>query len=76
MYKHKSFTAINILGLSLGLSCFILLSLFLTDVILKDNFIPNRAEIYRLEVLNPLDFTDKYEARTHPDFVVILNRNW
>ncbi|WP_339695684.1 FtsX-like permease family protein [uncultured Roseivirga sp.] len=76
MYKHKSFTAINILGLSLGLSCFILLSLFLTDVILKDNFIPNRAEIYRLEVLNPLDFTDKYEARTHPDFVVILNRNY
>ncbi|KYG78896.1 FtsX-like permease family protein [Roseivirga echinicomitans] len=76
MLKHKSFTAINILGLSLGLAYFMILSLFITDVILKDNFIPNRAKIYRLEVLKPLDFTDKYEARTHPDFAVILNRNY
>lgn len=76
MLKQKTFSAINILGLGLGLACSVMLSLYIADVVHKDNFIPNRERIYRLDVLNPHDFTDKFEARTHPGFgTALLNHH-
>lgn len=46
--KHKVYSFINVLGLSLGLCCFILLSLFVKRESSFDNFHANKDNIYQL----------------------------
>lgn len=46
--KHKVYSLINVLGLSLGLCCFILLSLFVNRELSFDNFQSNKDSLYQL----------------------------
>jgi putative ABC transport system permease protein len=48
--KHKLYGIINIAGLSVGLACAILITLFVRDEISYDKWIPNSENLYRLEI--------------------------
>lgn len=46
--KHKVYSLINVLGLSMGLCCFILLSLFVNRELSFDSFQSNKDTVYQL----------------------------
>jgi putative ABC transport system permease protein len=48
--KHRLYSFINVAGLSVGLSCAILIVLFLRDELSFDKWIPDSADLYRVEV--------------------------
>ncbi|MBC3791814.1 ABC transporter permease [Spirosoma utsteinense] len=47
LVRNKAYTAINVLGLALGMSCGILIFTLVTHHLSFDNFHPNRDRIYR-----------------------------
>lgn len=48
LYKHKAYSAINILGLALGLTCVILILLFVKDELSYDSYHADKDRIYRI----------------------------
>jgi len=48
LLKNKIFSLINILGLATGLSCFLLISLYVLDELSFDRFFKNSDRIYRI----------------------------
>ncbi len=48
LLKKKGFTAINIIGLSLGIGCFIIISMFVIDELSYDQYHDNANRIYRV----------------------------
>ncbi|MEM7297740.1 MAG: ABC transporter permease [Bacteroidota bacterium] len=49
LVKHKFYSLINILGLSIGLTCFLMISLYVVDEISYDNFHSDLESIYRMD---------------------------
>ena len=49
LIKHKFYSLINILGLSIGLTCFLMISLYVVDELNYDNFHADTERIYRLD---------------------------
>ncbi|MBV6644813.1 MAG: ABC transporter permease [Cyclobacteriaceae bacterium] len=47
--KHKFYSVINILGLSIGLTCFVLIALYVKDELSYDRFHTDIEDIYRLD---------------------------
>ena len=47
--QHRLYSAINIIGLAVGLTSVILISLFIRDEVSFDKWVPNSANLYRLE---------------------------
>jgi putative ABC transport system permease protein len=50
LVRHRLYSLINILGLSVALACAILIALFVRDQLSWDAWIPGTANLYRLEV--------------------------
>src|ERR1700729_455937 len=50
LVRHKLYSFINIVGLSVGLACAIFITLFLRDEVSYDRWIPDSANLYRAEV--------------------------
>ncbi|HEY5408176.1 MAG TPA: ABC transporter permease, partial [Ginsengibacter sp.] len=48
LIKNKAFSVINITGLAIGLSCFLLITSYVTDELSYDRFYPNAQNIYRI----------------------------
>lgn len=48
LIKNKGFTVINILGLSLGIACFIVIAMFVTDELSYDQYHEKADRIYRI----------------------------
>ncbi|MBA4850954.1 ABC transporter permease [Emticicia sp. BO119] len=48
LWKNKTFSLLNILGLALGMACSLLIMLWLQDEIKKDKFHQNGARLYRV----------------------------
>jgi putative ABC transport system permease protein len=48
LVKNKTFSIINILGLTIGLASFILISLYIFDEVTFDSFHKNAGDIYRV----------------------------
>src|SRR3954454_6599969 len=46
--RNKVFSVINIAGLAIGLSCFLLIALYVMDELSYDRFYPNADRIYRI----------------------------
>jgi putative ABC transport system permease protein len=45
--RHRLYSAINICGLALGLTCVILIALFIRDETSFDKWVPDSANLYR-----------------------------
>jgi len=48
LIKNKAFSIINITGLAIGLSCFLLITSYVVDELSYDRFYPNAQNIYRI----------------------------
>ncbi len=48
LQKHKSFSLINILGLSLGLACCLMLTLYIQDELSYDKDLNRKEDVYRI----------------------------
>ena len=48
LWKNKTYSFINILGLNLGLVCFLLIALYVFDELTYDRFHKNASNIYRV----------------------------
>src|SRR3982750_435407 len=48
--RHKLYSFINIVGLAVGLTCVILIALFIRDELSYDKWIPGSDKLYRIEV--------------------------
>lgn len=49
LLKHKFYSLINILGLSIGLTCFLMISLYVVDELSYDHFHSDKDRIYRMD---------------------------
>ncbi|MFY0687546.1 MAG: ABC transporter permease [Cyclobacteriaceae bacterium] len=49
LIKHKFYSAINVLGLTVGLTCFFLISLFVVDEVSYDKHLADTDRIYRMD---------------------------
>jgi putative ABC transport system permease protein len=49
LFRNKVYSFINIMGLSLGLACCMLIFLYTKDEVSYDRFHDNKDKIYRLE---------------------------
>lgn len=74
LIKHKFYSLINILGLSIGLTCFLMITLFVTDELSFDKFHEDSGRIYRMDfsgVINGSEFvTALASAPAGPTMVV------
>ena len=48
--RHKLYSFINIAGLAVGLTCVILIAIFVQDELSYDKWIPGSANLWRFEV--------------------------
>ncbi len=48
LWRQKGFSAINIIGLAMGLACFIMIALYVTDELSYDRYNENADRIYRI----------------------------
>jgi len=69
LWKHKTFSFINITGLTIGLTSFILIALFIFDELTFDGLHNNAASIYRV-VENKTSAEGKTEKRSGTGFQV------
>ncbi len=71
LVKHKLYSFINIVGLSVGLACAIFIVLFLRDELSYDRWIPQSSNLYRLELTFHLAGRHPWPLATAP-FPVLL----
>ena len=48
LWKHKGFSAINIIGLAMGLGCFIVIAMYVFDELSYDRYNEKADRIYRI----------------------------
>lgn len=58
IFRKKLFAAINILGLTAGIACFILISIWAQDEMSFDKFHQNKDNLYLLTIIHPNDAVD------------------
>ena len=61
LFKQKSFTFINVIGFAVGMTCFILILIYVLFELSYDKFFPRSDQIYRVAI-----------ERKYPDKI----RNW
>ncbi len=76
MVKHKSFSAINIAGLTLGLISCILIGVFVWDEYQYDRFIPDGDQVYRVYSKHLNDGGDENFSVTPPMFATTLQQDF
>jgi len=57
--RNKVFALINILGLAVGMACFILITLWIQDELSFDKFHANKDNLYLLTIIHPDDVVDR-----------------
>jgi putative ABC transport system permease protein len=62
--KHKTYSLINIIGLSIGITCFIVLSLFIIDESGYDSCYKNADQIYRVCVRTAINGKESYNSKS------------
>ncbi|GAB3822339.1 hypothetical protein GCM10028895_26570 [Pontibacter rugosus] len=73
LMRHKVFSLINVLGLALGMTCSILILLWVQDEVSYDRFHENIDQIYQVMETQSYPGADKFETEATP---VNLLRRW
>ena len=58
LIRNKVFATINLLGLAVGMACFILITLWIRDELSYDKFHANKDNLYLLTIIHPNDVMD------------------
>ena len=66
MMKYKFFSAVNILGMSIGIASCLLLLLYVADELSFDRFHPNASRIYQVGLHGKIGGQDIMVANTCP----------
>lgn len=64
LLKHKFYSFLNIVGLSIGLACFMLISLFIKDEVSYDTFHVDADRIHRIDFFATLNGSDVISANS------------
>ena len=62
LFKHKFYSLLNVIGLSIGLACFMLISLFVKDEMSYDAHFDDAERIYRVDFAATLNGADHISA--------------
>lgn len=76
--KHKAFSLINIAGLAVGLTCCMLIGLYISEELSYDRFHKNADNIYRFtrEFKSPDGSTSLHLSRIAPPFAPLLREDF
>lgn len=67
LFKDKLYSLINVLGLAIGVTCFVFIALWVLDELSYDRFLPNVDRLYRLAVDNEVNNSiQKYSVSSAP----------
>lgn len=76
LVKQKTFSFINITGLAIGLSCFLLISLYVINELSYDRFYPNADRIYRINSEIRFGGADMHTAATSDMMGQLLKKDY
>ena len=76
LFKHKSFSFINIAGLSLGLTACLLIAVFIWDENQYDRFLPQADRIFRVYNRQITKEGTELRAVTSPVYATVLKRDF
>ena len=62
LLKHKFYSLLNVIGLSIGLACFMLITLFVKDELSYDSHFDGADQIYRVDFAATLNGSDHISA--------------
>lgn len=74
--RNKLFSSINILGLAVGMACFILIFLFIQHELSHDTFHVNKDELYLVNIKQPGDLNGYGDPNAPYAFAPILAREF
>lgn len=74
--RYKFYSFLNILGLSVGLTCFLVISLFVMDELSYDKHIPGWENIHRVDFAATLNGTDHIAATVGAPTGLALQRDY
>ena len=76
MFRNKANSIINIAGLSIGIACVILITLFVQDELKYDKSFTNADHIYQVDLFNNMGGQENYGSNTPPPVGEALKRNF
>src|SRR5689334_530721 len=68
LLKNKTFSFINILGLAIGITCFMLIAVFVYSELSYDNYVVDANDIYRVQ----LSVTGNGDVAVYPNVDVAV----
>ncbi|MEQ9405850.1 MAG: ABC transporter permease [Cyclobacteriaceae bacterium] len=76
LLKHKFYSLLNILGLSIGLACFMLISLFVKDELSYDQYFNDSDRIHRVDFAATLNGSDIIAAQGGAPMAAALKKDY
>src|SRR6478672_5560122 len=76
MQKQKLFSLINILGLTVGITCCLMIFLFITNEFSYDKFHQNGKDIYRVMRVSHNDGTERNIPYLSPPYATALANDY
>lgn len=76
LLKHKFYSLLNVLGLSIGLACFMLISLFVKDELSYDAHFANADQIYRVDFSATLNGSDHVACQVGAPTAMALKNDY
>ncbi|KUO62123.1 hypothetical protein APF79_03910 [bacterium BRH_c32] len=76
LIRLKSFSLINIVGLAVGIACFITLGLFVIDELGYDKFYPNSDRIYRVYTHSIIEGVESNNSKTDGPLAEAIKSNY
>lgn len=76
LLKHKFYSLLNVLGLSIGLACFMLISLFIMDELSYDAHFADSKQIHRIDFGATLNGSNHVSAQVGAPMALALKRDY
>ncbi|WP_420575589.1 ABC transporter permease [Ekhidna sp.] len=76
LLKHKFYSLLNVIGLSIGLACFMLISLFVKDELSYDTHFEGAERIYRVDFGATLNGSDHISAQVGAPTALALKTDY
>ncbi|WP_370090463.1 ABC transporter permease [Ekhidna sp.] len=76
LLKHKFYSLLNVIGLSIGLACFMLISLFVKDELSYDAHLDGADRIFRIDFSATLNGSDHISAQVGAPMALALKTDY